>query len=358
MIRRWPPPTDDLRTAHTGDTEREEGKGQMRAALYEKQGPAAEVLRVGELPDPQPGTGEVRVRVRFSGVNPGDTKKRRGWLGSSMAYPLVIPHSDAAGVIDRVGDGISTARIGRRVWVHSAQSYRPFGTAAEFTVVPDDLAVDLPPEVPDEVGASLGMPGITAHRAVFGDGAVADATVLVHGVLGAVGSLAAQLARWGGATVIGTVRHHADLADIPTAVHHAVPLDDPDAVAAIRRVAPDGVDRIVEVAFSDNVDLDAAVVRNLATIATYATSSDRPDFPFWPMLFNNVTVRLLGGDDFPPVAKRQAALDLTEAASQGAITVKVGTPLPIDAVASAHDLVDSGSRERVLLTLSGPRHSG
>ena len=323
----------------------------MRAAWYERQGPADEVLKVGDLPDPEPGSGEVRVRVRYSGINPGDTKKRRGWLGSSMPYPRVIPHSDAAGVIDRVGDGVDPARVGQRVWVYGAQSYRPFGTAAEFSVVPDDLAVDLPPEVTDEVGASLGIPGITAHRAVFGDGAVADTTVLVHGVLGGVGNLSAQLARWGGATVIGTVRHDADLADVPPAVHHAIPLDDPDAVAAIRRVAPDGVDRIVEVAFSDNVDLDAAIVRNLATIAAYATGSDRPDFPFWPMLFDNVTVRLLGSDDFPPEAKRQAALDLTTAASQGAITVKVGTALPIDSIASAHDLVDAGTRERVLLTM-------
>ena len=170
----------------------------MRAAWYERQGPADEVLTVGELPDPEPGAGEVRVRVRYSGINPGDTKKRRGWLGSSMPYPRVIPHSDAAGVIDQVGDSVDPARVGQRVWVHGAQSYRPFGTAAELTVVPDDLAVDLPREVTDEVGASLGIPGITAHRAVFGDGAVDDTTVLVHGVLGGVGSLAAQLASWGG----------------------------------------------------------------------------------------------------------------------------------------------------------------
>jgi NADPH2:quinone reductase len=323
----------------------------MRAAWYERQGPADEVLNVGELPDPSPGVGEVRVRVRFSGLNPGDTKKRRGWLGSTMPFPRVIPHSDAAGVIDRVGDGVSPARLGQRVWVHGAQSYRPFGTAAELTVVPSELAVELPPEVTDEVGACLGIPGITAHRAVFSDGAVAGTTVLVHGVLGGVGSLAAQLARWAGATVIGTVRRRMDLADVGAAVHHAVSLDDPDAIAAVHLVAPDGVDRIVEVAFSDNADFDAATMKNLGTVAAYGTRSDRPDFPFWPMLFNNVTVRLLGSDDFPPEAKRQAARDLTFAASQGAITVSVASTLPIDAIASAHDLVDAGSRGRVLLAM-------
>jgi NADPH:quinone reductase len=177
----------------------------MHAVWYDRQGPAGEVLQVGELPDLLPGPGEVRVRVRYSGVNPGDTKKRRGWLGSSMPYPRVIPHSDAAGVIDTVGDGVDRARVGQRVWVYGAQSYRPFGTAAQFTVVPEAFAVHLPDDVRDEVGASLGIPGITAHRAVFGDGPVTGETVLVHGVLGGVGSLAAQLARWGGATVIGTV---------------------------------------------------------------------------------------------------------------------------------------------------------
>jgi NADPH2:quinone reductase len=323
----------------------------MRAAWYERQGPADEVLTVGELPDPEPGTGEVRVRVRYSGVNPGDTKKRRGWLGSTMPYPRVIPHSDASGVIDRVGDGVSAARVGQRVWVYGAQSYRPFGTAAEFTVVPKDLAVDLPPEVTDEAGASLGIPGITAHRAVFGDGPVDGTTLLVHGVLGGVGNLAAQLASWGGARVIGTVRRGPDLAQVPASLNHAVSLDAPDAVAAIRRVAPDGVDRVIEVAFSDNVDLDAAIVKNLGTIAAYATSSDRPDFPFWPMLFDNVTIRLLGSDDFPAEAKRDAARDLTTAAAEGAIQVRTGHPLPLDAITEAHLRVDAGTRERVLLTL-------
>src|SRR3954451_5843434 len=178
----------------------------VRAVWYDWQGPASEVLQRGEVPDPRPGPGEVRVRVRFSGVNPGDTKKRRGWLGSSMPFPRVIPHSDGAGVIDAVGAGVDAARTGRRVWVLGAQSYRAFGTAAQFTVVPDHLAVDLPDEVPDELGACLGIPGITAHRAVFVDGPVAGSTVLVHGVLGGVGRLAAQLALRGGATGIGTVR--------------------------------------------------------------------------------------------------------------------------------------------------------
>jgi len=142
------------------------------------------------------------VRLTFSGVNPGDVKKRAGWRGSTMPYPRVVPHSDGAGVIDAVGPAVDSRRIGERVWVYGAQSYRAMGTAAELTVVPEDQAVALPENVPDEVGAALGIPGITAHRAVFADGPVDGLTVLVHGVRGAVGGIAAQLARAAGATVI------------------------------------------------------------------------------------------------------------------------------------------------------------
>jgi NADPH2:quinone reductase len=201
--------------------------------------------------------------------------------------------------------GVDPNRVGQRVWVFGAQSYRPFGTAAQLTVVPAPLAVGLPGNVSDDVGACLGIPGITAHRAVFADGPVAGLTVLVQGVLGGVGALAAQLARWGGATVIGTVRQRGDLERVTTpAVGHVVALDEPDAVGAIRAHAPDGVDRIIEVAFSDNVDLDAAVAKNQAVIAAYATRQDRPDFPFWPMLFDNMTIRAAGqrhrGGRLPP----------------------------------------------------------
>jgi NADPH2:quinone reductase len=264
----------------------------------------------------------------------------------------VVPHSDGSGVVESVGPGVDPVRVGRRVWVFGAQSYRPSGTAAQLTVVPDGRAIDLPDGVSDEVGACLGIPGVTAHRTVFADGPVTGTTVLVHGVLGAVGSLAAQLAHWGGATVIGTVRRRGDLERVrPGAVAHTVALDENDPAAAVRAHAPEGVDRIVEVAFSDNVDLDAAVARNNTVIAAYATRADRPDFPFWPMLFDNVTIRLCGSDDFPAAAKQQAAADLTTAAADGALSIAVGEPLPLDRAAEAHDRVDAGARERVLLAI-------
>src|SRR3954454_2179707 len=227
----------------------------MLAAWYERPGPAAEVLQVGEMDDPEPSPGEVRVRVALSGVNPGDTKKRGDWTGSGIPFPRIVPHSDGSGVIDAVGQGVDRSRVGQRVWLYGAQSYRPFGTAAERTIVPAEQAVELPDEVSDELGACLGIPGITAHRAVFGDGRVAGKTILVQGVLGAVGSLAAQLARWGGATVIGTVTRERDLDQISGAIAHAVALNQEQTAETIRAYAPDGVHRIIEVAFSDNADL-------------------------------------------------------------------------------------------------------
>ncbi|OLB73435.1 MAG: oxidoreductase [Actinobacteria bacterium 13_2_20CM_2_71_6] len=325
------------RQARQPGAQRQRGR---TAAWYERQGPAGEVLRVGELPDPEPGPGEVRVRLTMSGVNPGDVKKRQGWLGSAMAYPRVVPHSDGAGVVDAVGPDVDPSLLGRRVWVYGAQSYRPSGTAAEATVVPQGLAVDLPDGVGDELGAALGIPGITAHRAVFADGPVTGRVVLVHGVLGAVGSLAAQLARWDGATVVGTVRRSADLARTPVA---AVALDAPDVAGRIRALVPGGVDRIVEVALSANIDLDAEVAAQGAVIAAYSSPAERPSLPFWPLLFANVTLRLLGSDDFPPEAKRQAARDLTAAAAAGALAVPVAATYPLDKIAAAHEAVESGN---------------
>jgi NADPH2:quinone reductase len=323
----------------------------MLAAWYERTGPAAEVLRLGEIPDPEPGPGEVRVRLTISGINPGDTKKRSDWVGYGLPYPRIIPHSDGAGVIDAVGDGVDAARVGQRVWVYGAQSYRAFGTAAQLTVVPTDKAVALPDEVSDELGACLGIPGITAHRAVFGDGPVAGTTVLVHGVLGGVGSMAARLAARNGATVIGTVRRSSDIEHVDRAVAHPVALDDGDPASAIRGVAPDGVHRIIEVSFSDNADLDATVAAPEAVIAAYATREPRPDFDFWPMLFANLTIRLLGSDDFPAAAMHQAVADLNAAARDGALRIPIDEPLPLDRIAEAHDRVDAGTRARVLLTI-------
>src|SRR5688572_18310932 len=182
----------------------------MRAAWYEKQGPAREVLRVGVMADPTPGPGEVRVRIAASGINPGDIKKRQNVFGYGMPYPRIIPHSDGSGVVDKVGVGVPASRVRQRVWCYGAQSYRPFGTAAQYVVVPSDQAVPLPDGVSFEQGACLGIPGITAHRCVHVAGSVAGRVVLVQGGAGAVGICALQLARRAGAQVIATVRTAQD----------------------------------------------------------------------------------------------------------------------------------------------------
>jgi NADPH2:quinone reductase len=236
--------------------------------------------------------------------------------------------------------------------VYGAQSYRQFGTAAQSTVVPEALAIDLPDAVSDEMGACFGIPGVTAHRAVFGDGPVDGQIILVHGVRGSVSSLAAQLARWAGATVIGTVRTDAEVSHVgPATADHVVSLES-DPEAAIRALAPDGVDRIVEVALSANADLDAAVIRNGAVLAAYSSPNDRPELPFSPMLFANLTIRLLGSDDFPQEAKNAAARDLTAAAARSALTIPVAEMLALPQIASAHELVESGAAAgRVLVSL-------
>lgn len=233
------------------------------------------MLEVGQTADPRPGPGEVRVRLTFSGINPADTKKRVDWTGSGMPYPRVIPHSDGAGVVDEVGDGVAASRIGKRVWVYGAQSYRPFGTAAQFTVVPADQAG--PPAAWGERRARRQPRHPGHHRPPRGlrrrPGRRRDGPG-PRRARGGVGSLAAQLAAWNGATVIGTVRHSADLDQIDDVVEHRIALDS-DPVEAIRRVAPDGVHHTVEVSFSENADFDAAVAAPEAVIAAYATRNAR-----------------------------------------------------------------------------------
>jgi NADPH2:quinone reductase len=325
----------------------------MRAAWYESQGPARTVLRVGELPTSEPGRGEVRIAVRCSGINVGDVKKRQGWLGFGMAFPRVVPHSDGAGVIDAVGEGVDPRRVGERVWCHGAQSYRPSGTAADHVVVPAEQALPLPDGVSFERGACLGIPALTAHRAVFGDGPVPGRTVLVAGAAGAVGSAAVELAAWAGARVLATVRSPADAEHARRrGADEVFVLGDGDLAGEIRASAPAGVDRIVEVALDANAELDAAVAAPSAVIAAYASHETAPRLPFWPLLFNNVTLRLLGSDDFPADARRQAVADIGRALADGRLRPRIAARLPLERIADAHELVERRSRPgRVLLTV-------
>ena len=312
----------------------------MKAAWYEKQGPAREVLTVGEMPDPVPSSGELRIQIAASGINPGDIKKRQDAFGYGMGYPRVIPHSDGAGRVDRVGDGVSPEWIGRSVWCYGAQSYRPFGTAAEFTVVPFEQVVPLPQNVSADQGACLGIPGITAHRAVHATGPVNGRTVLVQGAAGAVGMCAVQLARRAGARVIGTVMSPSEEETARKAGAHEVVCNDHELGARAKTVAPDGIDHIVEVAFGANIDADVGLLKSGGSIATYATNAGTPKIPFWQMVFQNIRVFFLGSDDFPAEAKIAAARDLNAALEAGWPGFEIAERIPLSDIARAHELVE------------------
>lgn len=324
----------------------------MEAAWYEKQGPAAEVLVVGEMPDPQPEPGEVRIRVAASGINPGDVKKRQDAFGVRMPYPRVIPHSDGAGTIDSVGEGVPASRVGERVWCFGAQSSRPFGTAAEYVAIPAVQAVPLSTGVSFEQGACLGIPGITGHRAVHVAGPVAGKTVLVQGGAGAVGQCAVQLAHRAGARVLATVRKATDAEVVRRAGANEVFVTGPDLVEEIRAYAPAGIDHVVEVAFGHNVASDVAVLADGGSIATYATSHPEPPVPFWPLVFKNVRLFFLGSDDFPAAAKAAAAQALNAAFAVGWAGFEIVHQLPLSDIALAHERVERPTTPgRVVLEL-------
>jgi NADPH:quinone reductase len=324
----------------------------MKAAWYEKQGPARDVLVVGEMPDPIPAAGEVRIRVAASGINPGDIKKRQDAFGYGMAYPRVIPHSDGAGRVDQLGPGVSSEWMGRSVWCYGAQSYRPFGTAAEFTVVPVDQIAPLPEKVSPEQGACLGIPGITAHRSVHVGGPVSGRTVMVQGAAGAVGLCAVALARHAGARVIGTVRSVSDQPAALSAGAHDVVLSDKDLIARVQALAPEGLDHIVEVAFGANVEADVELLRPGGSIASYATDNAAPKIPFWQMVFKNIRAFFLGSDDFPKEAKMQAAKDLNRVLSAEWSGFEIGERIQLVDIASAHELVEHPVRSgRVVVVL-------
>jgi NADPH:quinone reductase len=317
----------------------------MRAAWYTRQGEAEDVLELGVVDRPEAGAGEVRVRVHASGVNPSDTYGRRGGA-APMAFPKVIPHQDGAGVIESVGQGVPAERIGERVWVYEATWNRPGGTAAEFCIVPAQRAVRLPEGIDFDAGACLGIPAMTAHRAVFGDGPVTGQVVLVTGGAGAVGTAAVQLAKWGGARVLATVSSDAKAAAARDAgADHTINYRTQDVVAEVRRLTNDaGVDRIVEVDFGGNLPTSLQVVKLHGTIASYATRGDtEPRVTFRALMVKNVTVHAILVYTMPESAKLAAQVDITAALEQGALRPLVGARLPLERIAEAHTAVERGT---------------
>jgi NADPH2:quinone reductase len=341
----------------------------MRAIVYAEKG-HSRVMSLVERPVPEPGPGQVRVRMVRSGVNPTDWKSRAG-ATSAMGFAEVTPGQDGAGVIDALGDGVKGLAVGDRVWIYLGQHGLPYGTAAEYCVLDGHRAVRLPDTLPAEVafdlGASLGVPAVTAHRVLtsgalnarLGPDSMTGQTVLVQGGAGAVGNAAIQLAIWSGATVITTVSSD-EKAALATAAgaHHVVNYRTADAAAAIRAIAPDGVDLIAEVSPAQNNELDLAVAANGAAIAVYANNGgDTFSVNVRQTFALNLRYQFLLLYTLDPDLLAVAAQDVTSAVATGALRVgkKAGVPLhhyPLEATAAAHDAVEHGAVGKVLIDIA------
>jgi NADPH2:quinone reductase len=317
----------------------------VKAAWYERKGPAREVLQVGTLPDPEAGPGQVRVRVHSSAVNPSDTKGRSGFGGNlAMPFPKIVPHQDGAGIIDAVGPGVPGARVGERVWIYEAQRGRALGTAAELTVVPAEQAVRLPDGFGFDVGACLGIPAMTAHRCLFIDGGIQGQTVLVAGGAGAVGLAAIQLARWAGARVVTTVSR-PEQQTIATHAGAQFVFNRTEAGLAERiRAAVGEIDRVVEVAFEANLELNRAVLRTNGVVSTYASGAadSAPRIPFSPVMAQGLSMHFVLVYVMPVEAHRAAAHDITACLVADRYRPHVAQRFRLDDIALAHEAQESG----------------
>ena len=318
----------------------------MRAIYYERTGPAAEVLVHGEVDTPRPAPGEVLVGIAASGVNPHDTKGRSGWTGRPMPHPRVIPHSDGAGHIVAVGDGVDRARIGERVWICRADHRAGMGAAAAFAVVPADCAVALPDDVPFAAGASLGVPALTAYMAVFTRGIVGGLDVLVQGGAGAVSCYAIQFARWNGARVLATVSS-------PEKAAHARRYGADDiidyrtenvAARVLELTGGRGVDRIVEVDFGANLAADIAMIAPHGVIASYSSSRVRePVFPYYDLAPKDVTIHIVQGKIIPDATRLAGVGLITQLMRSGALIHPPALSYPFGHTAAAHAALESGT---------------
>jgi len=338
----------------------------MRAVVYTETGPSS-VLQVVERDVPMPGPGEVRVRLVRAGVNPTDWKARAGGTYAALPFPEITPGQDGAGDVDAVGEGVEGYAAGDRVWVMLAQHGRPFGTAADYVVVPSDRVFRLPEGASYDLGASLGVPAITAHRALtsgettsrLAPGALEGRTVLVHGGAGAVGNAAVQLARWAGATVLTTVSSDEKGAlAVAAGAHQTVNYTIGDPVAEIQALAPDGVDLVVDVAPAQNNDLDREVTRVRGTIAIYANNGgDELTMPVRATFSKNLRYQFILLYSLGADLLQAAAEDVSAAVAAGALRVgdDAGVPLhhfALDDAAGAHQAVEDGAVGKVLIDLA------
>jgi NADPH:quinone reductase len=315
----------------------------MRAAWYERNGAAREVLQVGELPDPQPKAGEVRVRIAASGLNPSDVKKRAG--GQKMSGGRCIPNSDGAGVVDAVGQGVSEDWVGKRVWIWNAQWQRMEGTCAEYCCLPEALVRSLPQSVSFEDAACFGIPALTAHQAVFSGGDVKGQTILVTGGAGAVGHYAIQIAKWGGAKVIATVSSPEKAALARDAGADSVVDYKREDVAArvMELTANAGVERVVEVDFGANLATSIKVLKVNGCIATYSSmSAPEPKIPFYPMMTRGLSIDLVHVYQMTAAERARALADMDALLGAGSLKHNVAARFPLADIAAAHEAQESG----------------
>lgn len=317
----------------------------MRAAWYERTGPAGEVLQVGDIPCPEAEPGEVRVRMQASGVNPSDVKKRMGQMPAPADFPRIIPHSDGAGIVDAVGPGVPEARIGQRVWLWNAQWKRPFGTAAELCAVPSDQAVPLPDAVGLAEGACLGIPAQTAWTAVMEGAPCPGRTVLVHGGAGAVGEMAVAIAAHAGATVIATVssEEKAGIARAAgaqaTVNRHSEDVTD----AVMDATGGQGADHIVDVDFGANWQINAGTIAVNGSIAAYsAPSAPRFEFDYYAFAARAARLRFVQVYLLDPAERKAAIAGVTGLLEQGALPIRIGATYPLEQIVLAHDRQQRG----------------
>ena len=319
----------------------------MRAAFYEANGPARAVMRVEEVETPSPGAGEVRVRLHASGVNPSDVKSRGL---RKLAFPRVIPHSDGAGEIDAVGAGVPASRIGERVWVWNGQWQRPFGTAAEFIVLPAEQAVRLPDSASFEQGATLGIPAMTAYHAIELAGADGSTALLVSGGAGSVSQYAIQFAKARGATVITTISSADKAAAAREAgADHCIDYKQEDVGKRVAEITGErGVDAIIEMDLSANAKLIPTVLRPKGSVVVYGTGAEAL-IPAFFCLTNSVLLRFFLVYQLDAQQRARAVTGITRALEQGALTSRVGPTFSLAETAAAHEAVEQGTIGNVIV---------
>lgn len=317
----------------------------MKAAWYDRFGPAREVLELGEQRTPEAAAGEVLVRLLASAVNPSDTKKRAGSSPGLLDHGAVIPHSDGAGIIEAVGSGVEPDRVGERVWVYQAQHGRRLGTAAQYIALDQRRAVELPGNSSFEIGACMGIPAMTAHRCVFADGEVDGQTILVTGGAGRVGHYAIQWAAQAGARVVATASNEADVVACESAGAVAV-VNHRKAGWGARAVLANGgekIDRVIELEFGRNLPELLNLVRTSGTIVTYGSAAvPEPLLPFYPMMYLDLVLRMVIVYEMPEEAKQTAADDITLALAQNRLQHRICETLPLDNIARAHEIIEDG----------------